>query len=197
MGTLDRLIDEEMHGAGLAITADARALLRSLIGGDRAATRSEVRKLALYAHGKTTVDRGDVVAIVSDATTPALDEVVDAAFAGKPADLEIAFAKARASGIAAAAIAGAVIRQAATLHRLRMAVDAGSSIDSAMRSFFVHFSREAAIRAALTVWNARQLERLLTQFGDVSLQVRKSTKAGYLVVQRALVLIARTAQRRE
>src|SRR5262249_1317706 len=48
---LARLIDEEMRAASLAIAPDARAALVPLLGSDRRASLSEIRKLALYAHG--------------------------------------------------------------------------------------------------------------------------------------------------
>src|SRR5437879_3789973 len=91
---LTRLIDDEMRGAGLTITADARALLASLIGGDRRASRNEIRKLALYAHDKKAVDSDDVLAVVADASALALDGAVDAAFAGRAGEVETQFAKA-------------------------------------------------------------------------------------------------------
>ena len=74
-----------MRDAKLAIAPDARAALVSLIGGDRQASRSEIRKLALYAHGKDRVVLDDVIAVVTDASALALDDVVDAAFAGRTA----------------------------------------------------------------------------------------------------------------
>ncbi len=82
---LIRLVDDEMREARLTIAPDARAALVSLIGGDRQASRSEIRKLALYAHGKDRVTLDDVVAVVADASALALDGVVDAAFAGRAA----------------------------------------------------------------------------------------------------------------
>src|SRR5712672_1475298 len=84
---ITRLIDEEMRGAGLAIAADARALLASLIGGDRRASRNEIRKLALYAHGNKAVDIDDVLAVVADGSALALDGAVDAAFAGRAGEV--------------------------------------------------------------------------------------------------------------
>src|SRR5436853_1245787 len=48
---LARLVDDEMRAAGLAIAPDARAALLPLLGGDRLASRGEIRKLALYARG--------------------------------------------------------------------------------------------------------------------------------------------------
>src|SRR5262245_30724021 len=49
---LPRLIEQEMTAAGLTIAPEARDALVPLLGGDRLASRSELKKLALYAHGK-------------------------------------------------------------------------------------------------------------------------------------------------
>ena len=93
-----RLIDDEMRAAGLTLAPDARALLIPLLGGDRAASRNEIRKLALYARGRGEVSVDDVTAVVSDASALALEDIVDAAFAGRPAELETQLAKARTAG---------------------------------------------------------------------------------------------------
>ena len=50
----------------------------ALLGGDRLASRSEIRKLALYARGKERIELADVLAVVSDASDLALDGVIDA-----------------------------------------------------------------------------------------------------------------------
>jgi len=66
-----RLIDEEMRAAGLSLAADARAALIPLLGGDRAASRSEIQKLALYARGRSQIGVEDVAAVVSSSAKPA------------------------------------------------------------------------------------------------------------------------------
>src|SRR5580704_3331129 len=83
-----QLIDSEMRSAGLALAPDARNLLIPLLGGDRSASRSELNKLVIYAHGQKQVGVDDVMAVVSDASALALDDIVDVAFAGRPAELE-------------------------------------------------------------------------------------------------------------
>src|SRR5215475_5906970 len=95
---LARLIDDEMRAAGLSIAADARALLLSLIGGDRRASRNELRKLTLYARGQNRVEIDDVLAVVADASALALDAIVDAAFGGRTSEVETQLAKARIAG---------------------------------------------------------------------------------------------------
>jgi DNA polymerase-3 subunit delta len=196
---LVRLIDEELRSAGVSIAADARATLVSLIGGDRAASRSEIRKLALFAHGKDRIELDDVIAVVADATTPAVDAVIDAAFAGRPDELEANFAKARSSGVTAGAIVGAAVRQAAALHRLRLAVEAGSSTREAVESAVppIHFSRKDRIEAALNQWSTKGLERILVQFGGTVLDVRQHAKLAYPIVQRALLSIALPVRHRD
>jgi DNA polymerase-3 subunit delta len=196
---LGRLIDDEMRAAGMSIAADARAMLTSLIGGDRRASRSELRKLSLYALGRTSVEIDDVIAVVADATAPALDGIMDAAFAGRAAELESNFAKARSSGTAAGTIVSAALRHAAVLHRLRLTVESGTSAGDAVDAMApaVHFSRKDAVRAALSLWSAKRLERLIGQLGDTSLEARQRAKLAYPIVQRALLSIAVSARRRD
>ena len=81
---LAKLIDDELRVSSLRIAPDARAVLTSLLGGDRQASRNELRKLALYAHGKGEITLDDVMAVVADASELKLDPIVDAAFAGRP-----------------------------------------------------------------------------------------------------------------
>src|SRR5712671_7205338 len=196
---LVRLIDEEMRRAGTSITPNARALLASLIGGDRGASRSEIEKLTLYALGENRIDVPDVMAVVADATIPAVDSLIDAAFAGWASDVEINFGKVQSSGVSASAIAAALVRQTAALHLFRLAVESGTSIDDLFRRTTpaIHFSRVRAVRAALEIWTSNRLARLIAQLGETSLEVRKNSKVAYPIIQRALISTAMAARRKE
>ena len=114
---LPRLIDSEMQAAGLTIAPEARAALVPLLGGDRLASRSELQKLAMYAHGKQRVELEDVAAVVTDASALALDALVDATFAGKLADVEFQYTKARNAGTSVGSILFGVARHAGLLHK--------------------------------------------------------------------------------
>src|SRR6201995_4287124 len=65
---LARLIDDELRVSNLRIAPDARASLMALLGGDRQASRNELRKLTLYSHGKGEVTLDDVMAVVAEAS---------------------------------------------------------------------------------------------------------------------------------
>jgi DNA polymerase III subunit delta len=196
---LNRLIDEEMRESGLSIAPDARAALTALIGGDRGTSRSELRKLALYAHGKPGVGLDDVLAVVADASALTLDAIVDAAFAGKMGDIEVNFAKARSTGVAPAALVSAVMRQAAALHRLRLTVEQGRSVGDVVEGAgpAIHFSRKALVQAALALWSAKRLERMIAQLGDTALEVRQRANLAYPIAHRALLSVAGAARRRD
>jgi DNA polymerase III subunit delta len=196
---LGRLIDEAMRESNLSIAPDARAALTALIGGDRGTSRSELRKLALYAHGKPTVGLDDVLAVVADASAESsLDAIADAAFAGKLQDFEVHFAKARSSGVAASPLVSAAIRQAAMLHRLRLTMDQGRSAGDVVEGAgpAIHFSRKAVVQAALSVWSAKRLERIIGQLGDTALEVRQRANLAYPIAHRALLSIADSARRK-
>jgi DNA polymerase-3 subunit delta len=193
---LARLIDDETRRAGISMTPAARDLLASLIGGDRRASRSEIEKLILYALGEKRIDVPDVMAVVSDATNPVMEGLIDAAFAGIAIEVETHFAKVHASGMSAVAIAGALVRQAAALHLMRLAVESGVPVDDVLKRQAVHFSRTRAVNAALQAWTPRRLERLLGQLGDISLEARRNSKLAYPLMERSLLMIARAARSR-
>lgn len=196
---LAALVDLECREAGLTIAPDARTMLVSLIGGDRAASRSELRKLALYAHGKGRIETDDVIAVVADASALALDGVVDAAFAGRPAEVETQFAKARGAGTLPSVVIGAVLRHATQLHRARATIEAGTPAGEAYGGFSppVHFRREAAVKAALSVWSAARLERAMQQLAGAVLETRQHPTLAEAIAQRALLSIAASARRKE
>jgi DNA polymerase-3 subunit delta len=199
---LNRLVDDEMREAKLTIAPDARAALVSLIGGDRQASRSEIRKLALYAQGKGGIVLDDVLAVVADASALALDAVVDAAFAGRTAEVETQFSKATAAGTSAGTILSSALRHVAQLHKARLAVDAGESIDAALGGFVppIHFRRKSLIESALKSWSAERLARAMEQLAEAAAEGRKlrSPVDGLIdpIAQRALLSIAQQARRK-
>lgn len=195
---LARLIDDELRAANLRIAPDARTALTSLLGGDRQASRNELRKLALYAHGKHEVTMADVAAIVTDASGLALDPIVDGAFAGRVADVETAFAKAMAAGIYPGQIIAAAQRQAALLHKARLLVDEGRSESEAADSGFprLHFSRKPLVETALRMSSADRLLKIIAQLADAALDMRKQSDLAPAIAQRALLAVAANARRR-
>ncbi|KIZ43903.1 MULTISPECIES: DNA polymerase III subunit delta [Rhodopseudomonas] len=195
---LTKLIDDELRLSNLKITADARAILMALLGGDRQASRNELRKLALYAHGNGEVSVDDVMASVSDASELKLDTIVDAAFGGRPAIVESEFAKAMVAGTYPGLIIMAAQRHAAFLHKASLAVDDGASASSVLESGYprIHFSRKAAAETALRNFPPTRLLAIIDQLAVAALDARKQTNLAAVIAQRVLLAIAVNARRR-
>ncbi len=195
---LARLIDEELRPSSLRIAPDARATLMALLGGDRQASRNELRKLALYAHGKGEVTLDDVMAVVADASELKLDPIVDGAFAGKPDQVESEFAKAMVAGTYPGAIISAALRHAAWLHKSALAVADGASSATVLEGGFprLHFSRKPAAEIALRNFTAARLVAAIDQLASAALEMRKQPTLADAIAQRVLLSIAVNARRR-
>ena len=195
---LARLIDEEFRPSNLRIAPDARAVLTALLGGDRQASRNELRKLALYAHGKSEVSIDDVMAVVADASELKLDPIVDGAFAGRPDLVESEFAKAMIAGTYPGVIISAAQRQAAWLHKSALAVADGTSVSTLLESGYprVHFSRKGAVEVALRNFSTARLVAIIDQLATAALDMRKQASLASAIAQRTLLSIAANAKRR-
>jgi DNA polymerase-3 subunit delta len=196
---LTRLIDEEMGEAGLAISGEARAALIPLLGGDRLASRHEIRKVALFARGKQRVGLEDVAAVVADASTLALDDLIDAAFAGRTGDVDVQFDKARTSGTTPGAILSAALRHVAQLHRARLSVDQGDSISQAVEGIqpFVRFNRKSVVETALRTWTSVRLQRAMARLGEAALEARRQSAMAEPIARGALLALALDARRKQ
>jgi len=195
---LARLIDEELRPSNLRIAQDARATLMGLLGGDRQASRNELRKLALYSHGKSEITLDDVITVVSDASDLKLDPIVDAAFAGNAAVVESEFAKAMVAGTYPGVIISAALRQAAWLHKSALTVADGTPLSSVLDGGFprLHFSRKGAVETALRNFSPPRLVVIIDQLGTAALDMRKQTSLASAIAQRTLLAIAANAKRR-
>jgi DNA polymerase-3 subunit delta len=195
---LAKLIEDELGRADLRIAADARAVLMSLLGADRQASRNELRKLTLYAHGKGEVTLEDVMAVTADASDLKIDPIIDSAFAGDAATVEKEFAKAMVGGTYPGMIISAAQRQAAWLHKSALAVADGAPVSAVLDSGFprLHFSRRASVETALRNFGVARLAQIIDQLAVAALEARKQAALASAIAQRALMSIAVSGKRR-
>ncbi|MFY9288250.1 MAG: DNA polymerase III subunit delta [Alphaproteobacteria bacterium] len=80
--TRQRVVTDILQAEGLRIARDALMFLCDILPPDRMAMRSELDKLALYAKGKNSIDMGDILAVVQDAGSAELDDLIFAVGSG-------------------------------------------------------------------------------------------------------------------
>jgi DNA polymerase-3 subunit delta len=195
---LAKLIEDELRIANLRIAPDARASLMALLGGDRQASRNELRKLTLFALGEGEVTLDHVMAVVADASELKLDPIVDGAFAGKPELVESEFMKAMVAGTYPGVIISSAQRQAAWLHKSALAVAEGTPVATLLESGYprLHFSRKPMVETALRNFSAGRLVAIIDQLASAALDARKQPALAAVIAQRALLSIAVNAKRK-
>lgn len=193
---LDGMIQEVLNQSGLSITADAKAVLISRLGADRALSRGEVEKLALYVANKKTIEVADVDAIVGDASELAIDRIIMSAAAGNSAGALRECDRAISSGDSPQVIILFAGRHFQRLHRLRSALDAGRSLDDALRSLRppIHFKQKDAFARQVRGWSASRLTDALARISVIAQQARRNANLETVLTERLLLELARLAR---
>ena len=189
---LESLVSDVLKDAGLGIAPDARILLVSRLGADRALSRAEVEKLALYAKGKSQIEIDDVDAIVGDASELAIDRIVNAAASGNAAEAVNEFSRAVAAGENSQMLILALQRHLHKLHRVRSDMDQGVPIAEAIRQMRppLHFKQRETFTEQCRRWPRPALDRALAAAADALKTARLNTSVEDAVAERLLLSIA-------
>lgn len=193
---LGALVNEALKDAGLIMTSEARAALMANLGGDRLATRGELAKLMLYAHGRREITVEDVDAILSDVSSLTMDSVIDAAFAGAGNDLEIGVRRLAAEGVHPSLLLGAALRHGLMLLQARLSIEEGRSIAVVLESLrSLHFRRKGLVERHLQRWTSGSLKGTIATIQAHLLDSRRLADLGDAIAMKTLLDIARAARR--
>jgi DNA polymerase-3 subunit delta len=195
---LDRLIDAETVAAGLSIDADAKSLLRGMLGGDRGASRNEIAKLALYCADAKAVTLADVKAVVGDVSEMAADDLVDAAASGDHARTAMLLDRFEAAGGASDMALLNALRHFQALQLARHKMDAGRETAMAVTNSLrppLHFSRRDAFAKALAAWNGPAIAHACARLANASQTARARPALAAAEAGRVLLAIALEARR--
>jgi DNA polymerase-3 subunit delta len=171
---LDSVVGEVLRAAKMDIAPEARRLLVARLGADRALSRAEVEKLALYARGKTRIEEADVEAAVGDAAETALDRVALAAASGRAGEAVRECERCVTGGESAQGVILALQRHFLRLHRLRSGLDGGRPLEELMRALKPqpNFRQKAAIEQQTRAWTLLRLNAALARIGDAAKAAR-------------------------
>lgn len=189
---LEGLAREVLSAAGIDITPEARNLLIARLGADRALSRAEIEKLALFAQGKPRIEIEDVDAIVGDASELAIDRIVNAAASGNAATAINEFARAVTAGESPQTIITAVQRHLHKLHRVRADIDRGTQLADAIRQLRppLHFKQRDAFTSQCRRWARPALDCALTATADALKTARLNAAIEDVVAERLLLSLA-------
>ncbi|UDL96395.1 MULTISPECIES: DNA polymerase III subunit delta [Lichenihabitans] len=194
-----RLIDAEAAEAGMTIEPAAKQMLAALLGADRLASRSEIAKLTLYAHGRPAITLDDVEAVVADASAIATDALIDATFTGNLPAIEQAARRVLGHGGEAGVLLGFALRHATWLHRAKLDLIGGASLDQVMGTAArvgISFKRKSAIERQLKLGSGEALGRAVMRLGEAVGKARREPGLAQSLALRTLWAIALSMQGR-
>lgn len=173
---LNTLIDNELATEGLRISPAARQILLDSLGGDRIASRNEVRKLVLYCRGMAQIEEEHVSDIIGDASAISTDDAVDAILSGRTDAFLHATQKILSSKTPIFLVLQGCLRQFQLLDMMRAEMDekrmpAAQIMQTLGRH--LHFRRKPIIEQALKTWTAPAIAREMTRLQSAILQSRQ------------------------
>lgn len=192
------IVRETLAARGLGVSAEAVAFLTENLGGDRAVTRGELEKLALYmGAGGGTVGIDEARAVVGDSAQISLEEVALAAASGDARALERAVARAVAEGVGAVGLLRAAGRHLQRLHLAAGLVARGRPPAEAMKAMRppVFFRHQKAFADQLRLWTGPALATALGWLTEAEIACKETGTPETLVSSEALARICRLAAR--
>ncbi|MGH6912438.1 MAG: DNA polymerase III subunit delta [Geminicoccales bacterium] len=201
---LETLIDRLLAERGLEADAEAKDHLLRNLGADRALTRMEIDKLALYmgvtggsAPSARRLALDDVLAMVGDGAALEIDDLVHAAALGDAVALERCLNRLLGEGQAPVRLARSLANHMARLHRLALQAERDGSIDRVVDQQRppIHFRRKDSFKAELRRWSpaaaAIALERLL----EAEIACKTTGFPAALLCREAALALCRDAMR--
>lgn len=194
--TLETVIEQVLHQAGLGIEPPALDYLKANLGGDRGVSRQELDKLVTYmgpAGGTVTLDAAEIC--VGDSAAIGLDDVCYAATAGDTTALERALGRCYLAGEAPIAILRAAQRHMQRLH-LVAGQTAGGGAEMAIKRLRppLHFKRTREFAAQLRLWPVGRLATALDILTEAEIDCKTTGAPDQALCRAALIRIAGAAR---
>ncbi|MSP67552.1 MAG: DNA polymerase III subunit delta [Alphaproteobacteria bacterium] len=178
------------------VTPEALALLRQSLGADRALSRRELEKLALYLGDQTEVTVETVQAVVGDAAAVTLDGIAFAAAEGDSAGLDLGLARAWREGLAPVAVVRGTLRHFQRLHRAAAAMERGMSAEAAVAALrpAPFYRARGRITAQAARWPRHRLDGALQFLLEAEMDCKTTGYPDRAITGRVLLRLAAAAR---
>jgi DNA polymerase-3 subunit delta len=191
---LAAFIDQELAARALAADLDARGYLQEHLGADRAVTRAELDKLALYlddaaAPGRRRVGLDDVVAVVGDSAAIGLDDLVHGVALGRCRAVERCLERLLGAGEQPVRLIRAQANHFVRLRRLAAEVARGASPAQAIERARppIHFRRKSDVAAALERWSGGRVTLVLGRLLEAEIACKTTGLPAAVICRHALL----------
>ncbi|MEA2740851.1 MAG: polymerase subunit delta [Acetobacteraceae bacterium] len=193
---LEDTIRETLRVNGAGIEPDALTWLSQQLGADRASTRAELEKLALYVGPGNRVDLDAAMTCVGDLAGLSLDDALFAATIGDVATADRALEAAVAEGAAPVQVLRAALGHLQKLHRARLAMDehglgAGDAVKGIRPPVF--YQKVGAFTRSLGLWPAPTLTAAMAALAEAERGCKRTGWPDQALCRNAILTLARRA----
>jgi DNA polymerase-3 subunit delta len=191
---LEDTIRETLRANGAAIEPDALSWLSQQLGADRASTRAELEKLALYVGPGNRVDLDAAMTCVGDLAGLSLDDALFAATTGDVATTDRALEAAMAEGAAPVQVLRAALGHLQRLHRARLAMDehgltAGDAVKGLRPPVF--YQKVGAFTRSLGLWASPTLTAAMAALAEAERGCKRTGWPDDALCRNAVLTLAR------
>lgn len=195
-GSLDLVIRETLASHDVRISGDAAGWLVGRLGSDRAVSRNEIEKLALYAGPGEEVDLETAMACIGDSASESLEDLIYAAGDGDSNAVDLGLMRCFQAGSTSVGILRSMTNHLMKLEsagvRIQQGEDAGVVLKSLRPPIF--YKLERRFRGQLRIWQGGALARALQLTLDAELNCKRTGVPEDLICGRALLQIASLAR---
>ncbi len=193
---LEATIRGTLTDAGVRVDPDALSWLTAQLGADRASTRSELEKLALYVGPNGRVDLDSAMACVGDLAGLSLDDALFAATTGDVATADRALELAMAEGAVPVQVLRAGLGHIQKLHRARLAMEEqGLTAADAMKTLRppIFYRRTGAFTRSLSLWPLPALTAALAGLAEAERGCKRTGWPDEALCRNTVLALARRA----
>ncbi len=194
--TLETTIRTTLNAAGVRVDPDALSWLTAQLGADRASTRSELEKLALYVGPGGRVDLDAALACVGDLAGLSLDDALFAATTGDVGMADRALELAMAEGAAPVQVLRVGLAHIQKLHRARLAMEEqGLTAADATKTVRppIFFRRSGAFTRSLMLWPLPALNAALAGLAEAERGCKRTGWPDDALCRNTVLAMARRA----
>jgi DNA polymerase III subunit delta len=191
---LEDTIRETLRTNGAGIEPDALSWLSQQLGADRASTRAELEKLALYVGPGNRVDLDAAMTCVGDLAGLSLDDALFAATTGDVATADRALEAAIAEGAAPVQVLRAALGHLQRLHRARLAIDEqGLTAGDAAKTLRppVFYQKVGAFTRSLALWPSATLTAAMASLAEAERGCKRTGWPDEALCRNAVLTLAR------
>ncbi|HEY5046971.1 MAG TPA: DNA polymerase III subunit delta [Rhizomicrobium sp.] len=193
---LAQLVRSALKVEGVTLSDDALEEAVSLLGADRAMSRQQIEKLALYGRGGGQLQVADIRAVMGDEAEARVEEVCDAAGEGDWIRLDRSLERLWSASTTPVGILRVAM---AHFQRLVLAKAArGHELEALMkRRPAIHFSRVSSFKAQMQRWSVPRLQETLDLLLETEVLCKTTAVPGEAACARALFTVAAWAKLRD